>query len=203
MVRNLLPALARSANRLGPTKNRLARRQRCRPLLLELEDRLTPSLLIPTNDYSAVVYDPSRDRLYITLRTTGSNIPDSPPGGEILRFDVARQQMLAPWTIGYSLMGAAITPDDSSLYVGEEQTSGNQGMVYQVNLNTGAVTDVPFTLAANEGGVFDLAMTPTGKAFVTTESNPFQAFGPVPLRELDTSTNTYLHHPHGRSQQLG
>ncbi len=165
-------------------------RQRCRgfvgrrsrrlavPRLEALEDRLTPSTLIPVTNYRDLVFDPGRDLLYITASD-----------GTVQRWDVAGQQLLSAWTVGSSLNGADITPDGSSLYVAENKVSG-EGLFYQVNLNTGSVTDVPYTLNNNnEAGSWDIAIDNAGNALVTTWG--YGGLDSSTLRELDTATNIY------------
>ncbi len=178
MLRNWLPALAHFANRFATQKQRLARSCRRVPFLLELEDRVNPSTLIPVTNYSDLVFDPGRDILYITTSA-----------GQVQRWDVATQQQLSPWNVGTSLLGADITPDDSSLYVAEKTSSDSVGLFYQVNLNSGAVTDLPYNLASTDGGSYDIAIAANGKALVTTYLATGNA--DTPLQQLDTATNTY------------
>src|SRR5207302_655389 len=61
------------------------------------------------------------------------------------------------------------------------------GVVHKVNLTTGAVTDVPYTLDSLEGGSWAVAIGPNGKGLVDTK---FNGSGWVPLRQLTLSTDT-------------
>jgi sugar lactone lactonase YvrE len=151
------------------------RRPSPRPLGLEqLECRLTPSTLIPVSNRHDLVFDPTRDLLYITTAS-----------GQVQRYDVANQRLLTPWNVGTSLNGADITPDGSALYVAENQTSGSQGVIHKVNLDDGSVTNLTYALSGGEGGSFDIAVADNGKAFFSTR---FQGSGWVPFRQIDLST---------------
>jgi sugar lactone lactonase YvrE len=129
-------------------------------------------VLIPVRNRRDLVFDPTRDLLYITT--------DS---GLVQRYDVANQKLLSPWKVGTSLNGADITPDGSTLYVADFQTSQSQGVLHQVDLNSGSVTDVAYDLSAGEGGTWDVAVANNGKAFFSTLGS-----GSVPFRQLDLST---------------
>jgi hypothetical protein len=149
MLPNWLRSLGRFVNRDDPSKRRTASRRRCRPHLEVLEDRITPSTLIPVTDHSDLVFDAGRNVLYITTTS-----------GKIQRWDVASQQLLPAWNVGTLLLGADILPDGSSLYVAENSHTATQGFVHQVNLSNGSVTDVPYSLAGMEAGSYDIAIAP-------------------------------------------
>ncbi len=150
------------------------------PRLEALEDRITPSTLIPVSNHSDLVFDAGRDILYIT--TTA---------GQVQRWDVATQQLLSSWTVGGSLAGADITPDDNSLYVAEEDDAGPQGFFDQVDLQNGIVTDASYNNTSIETDSWDIAIGVNGNALVSTLGTFAYGPLPVPLRELDTTTNTY------------
>jgi sugar lactone lactonase YvrE len=152
--------------------------RKLRPSLIleQLEPRLTPSTLIPVVNRRDVVFDAARDLLYIT---TGS--------GQVQRYDVANRALLTPWNVGTSLNGADITPDGNTLLVTENQISGSQGTLHEVDLNTGQVTNLTYPLGFLEGGSWEVAVADNGKAFF---SSTFQGSGPVALRELNLATGT-------------
>src|SRR5713226_6547442 len=127
---------------------------RSRLVLEQLEDRVTPSVLIPVSNRRDLVFDPTRNLLDITTAS-----------GQVQRYDVANQTLLSPWSVGTSLNGADITPDGSTLYVAENQTSGSQGVLHEVNLSIGSVTNVTYNLAFLEGGTWDVAVANNGEAF--------------------------------------
>jgi hypothetical protein len=168
-MRWLTCALSRSPSR-QPRRRPAPRR----PTLEQLEDRLTPSTLIPVSNRRDLVFDPTRDLLYITTSS-----------GQVQRYDVAGQTLLAPYNVGTSLNGADITPDGSTLLVAENQTSGSQGVLHEVDLDSGGVTDVTYNLAFAEGGTWDVAAADNGKAFFSTR---FLGSGWVPFRQLDLTT---------------
>jgi uncharacterized delta-60 repeat protein len=146
-----------------------------RSLVIErLEDRLVPSTLIWI-DRRDMVFDPVRDLLYTTTSK-----------GTVLRYDVAHQVQLSPLNVGTSLNGADITPDGSSLYVTESQTSSGNGILHKVDLASGTVTDLTYSLVGAETGSFDIALGPNGKGLFDGQ---YSGSGPVPLRQVDLNTN--------------
>jgi ribosomal protein L24E len=149
---------------------------RTRLVLEQLEDRVTPSVLIPVSNRRDLVFDPTRNLLDITTAS-----------GQVQRYDVANQTLLGPWAVGTSLNGADITPDGSTLYAAENQTSGSQGILHRVNLSDGSVTNVTYNLASGEGGAWDVGIANNGKAFFSTRYN---GSGWVPFRQLDLNTGT-------------
>jgi ribosomal protein L24E/6-phosphogluconolactonase (cycloisomerase 2 family) len=149
---------------------------RRRLVLEQLEVRVTPSTLIPVTNRHDLVYDATRNVLYITTTS-----------GQIQRWDVASQTLLSPWTIGTSLNGADITPDNSTLYVTENQTSGSQGVLHKVNLADGTVTNLTYNLGGGEAGGYDIAVANNGKALFTAR---FNGSGFMPLHELDIASGT-------------
>src|SRR6516165_7446276 len=81
-----------------------------------LEDRVTPSALIPVASHRDLVFDATRDLLYIT--TSARNIQ---------QYSIPTQTLLSPLTVGTSLNGADISADGSTLYVAENQAGTTQG----------------------------------------------------------------------------
>jgi DNA-binding beta-propeller fold protein YncE len=112
---------------------RAARRGRVRPRLERLEDRVTPSTLIPVPSRHDLVYDGVRGLLYLTTST-----------GALVRYDVQAHQLLSPFAVGTNLNGADITPDGQYLYITESQQGATQGFVHKVNLDDGTVTKNPW-----------------------------------------------------------
>jgi sugar lactone lactonase YvrE len=149
-------------------------RQRRSLILEQLESRLTPSTLIPVADRRDLVFDATRDLLYITTSS-----------GLLQRYDVAHETLLAPWSVGTSLNGADITRDGSALYVAENQLSGSQGVLHRVDLNDGRVTDITYTPVSGEGGTWDIAVANNGTALLSTY---YWGYGGVPFRQLDLNT---------------
>jgi sugar lactone lactonase YvrE len=138
----------------------------------QLEDRVTPSTLIPLTGVRDHVFDPTRGLLYITRST-----------GTVERYDVNAGTLLSPLSVGTSLNGLDITPDGNFLYVAEGQLSGGRGVVHKVDLNTGTVTDLTYT---GDNGTFDIAIANNGKAFFDAM---FAGSGWVGFRQIDLATD--------------
>ncbi len=151
--------------------------QPSRRMFLEaLEERLTPSLLIPVPNRRDHVYDATRQILYIG---TGA--------GTLQRYDVAGQQLLTPFTVGGPLNGLDLTQDARFAYVADTQCVGNECFIRKVNLDTGAVTSLAYTRDLYEGGPWDLAIANNGKALF---DGTYEGSGWVPLRQIDLNTDT-------------
>jgi DNA-binding beta-propeller fold protein YncE len=131
-----------------------------------------PSVLIPVANGRDRVFDPTRNLLYITTST-----------GTVQRYDIATQTLLAPLAVGTSLNGADITPDGSALYVAEDRASGTQGLIRKVNLASGTVTNIPYTLAFGEAATWDVAIGSNGRGMVSTRIGG-------PFWELNLATDT-------------
>jgi hypothetical protein len=178
MLPSWLRSLARFVNRPGQDSRPSASRRR-RPCLEPLEDRLTPSFLINVTDHRDLVYDASRNELYITTAS-----------GKVQRWDVVGQQLLTAWNVGTSLYGADMTSNNAFLYVAENSVNATQGNFHQVDLSSGGVFNYPYTLAANEAGAWDISIAANGTALVTTQGS-----GVLPLRQFNannpSTTNTY------------
>jgi hypothetical protein len=153
--------------------------RRSRLTVRRLEDRTTPSTLISVGGAQDLVFDATRNRLYVT--TTG---------GSVARYDVASNTVLSPVAAGTSLNGADITPDDHYLYAAENQVGPTQGYFYKIDLTDPSLgtTLVPYNLGFYEGGAYDIAIGPAGIALTTTR---FQGSGWVDSRLLDTTTDTF------------
>jgi DNA-binding beta-propeller fold protein YncE len=145
--------------------------------LEQLEDRVTPSTLIPIPTRRDLVYDGSRGLLYMTTST-----------GALQRYDVQAHQLLSPFQVGASPEGADITPDGKYLYVTEGQAGATQGFVRKVNLDDGSVKNLAYDLRGAERGSWDLAVAGNGLAFFTTDYSGSGAS--VPLHQIDLATDT-------------
>src|SRR5882724_7587067 len=122
-----------------------------------------------------IVFDNTRNILYA-----------SESNGTIARYNIATHSLLPAWTVGGSLNGLDIKPDDSAIYVADGTTVGNQGFFRKVNLSTGTVSSIAYTRAAFENGAFDVAITGNGRAFGTTSGSSTS----VPLHQIDTAIDT-------------
>jgi hypothetical protein len=167
-------SLASLLRKLRPAARPPRRARGFRLLLEQLEDRLTPSTLIPVTNHRDLVFDAGRAQLDITTS-----------GGQVQRW-AAGGPLLSPINVGNSLYGADITPDGTSLYATEGQTNNGQGTVHKVNLNTGAVTNLTYALSSLESGSYSIAVGGNGKALF---DGSFAGSGWVPLRQIDLSTD--------------
>jgi hypothetical protein len=172
-------SLARVASlfrKVRPTARRPRPARGLRPLLEQLEDRLTPSVLIPVTNHRDLVFDASRGQLDITTSD-----------GKVQRWDLATQSLLSAYTVGTSLYGADITPDGASLYATENQVTNGLATVHKVNLTTGAVANLNYAPAFAETGSYSIALGGNGKALFDGQ---FNGSGWVPLRQIDLTTDT-------------
>jgi DNA-binding beta-propeller fold protein YncE len=151
------------------------RRRRTSLHVEPLEDRTQPSSLINVPDHTDLVFDSSRNLLYIARSD-----------GKIERYDVVSQTLLNPWTVGTSLVAADITPDNNFLYATTNQISGGQGFICKVDLTNGQVTNLPYGLGSQEAGGWDIAIGANGQAFFDTR---FLGSGGVGLRQIDLATD--------------
>src|SRR5262249_29377367 len=128
-----------------------------------------PVSLRPVVNHRDFVYDPSRGLLYITTAD-----------GLIERYDPAAQTLLYPWKVGAGIYGADISPDGNFLYTSEAVRGATQGMIHQVNLNDGTVTNLTYNLSGGEGGTWAVAIANNGKALFTGR---FEGSGFLPIHE--------------------
>jgi sugar lactone lactonase YvrE len=135
-----------------------------------------PTPLIPVPNRRDLVYDPSRDLLYITTST-----------GTVERYDIATQTLLAPFAIGNSLRGADITPDGNFLYVADYQQNAVQGFVRKVDLRDGRETDLTFDLTfGTTTGALGVAIADNGKGLIATSDYGAPGQG---VQEIDLQTD--------------
>lgn len=133
--------------------------------------------LIPVTNHQDLVFDPTRDMLYITT-----------DDGKLERFDLNTQSLLSRIHIGDVLNGADITPDGNQLVIAEDVISEEQGFVHLVNLNDNSVSTVAYSLDFGEIGAWDISASSNESAFVTTD---YGGSGSTPLRELDLTTGIF------------
>ena len=131
--------------------------------------------LIPVTNHRDLVLDESGQTLYIT--TTA---------GTVERYHLATESLRTPFSVGSTLNGADITPDGTALYIADGQSAGTQGFVRKLNLTTGAVADLAYTLAFGESGAWDVNLASNGRGFVTTQ---YSGSGWTPLRQIDLTTD--------------
>jgi hypothetical protein len=137
-----------------------------------------PTTVVPVVNHRGLVYDATRGLLYITTAD-----------GNIQRYDVANQALLAPFHVGPTLNTADITSDGQFLYAADPFSGTTEGLVHKVNLDTGAVTNLTYSLRSFETGSYDIALGPDGKGYFTTSIVPGAGEG-EPLQQIDLATDT-------------
>ena len=93
------------------------------------------SVLIPSTTRRDVVFDFAGQNLYISNST-----------GIVQTFDLSTLTFGTSYSLGGSLNGLDIARDNSFLLVAQNATSGSQGMFHKVDLATGMVTNINYTL---------------------------------------------------------
>lgn len=134
----------------------------------------TDSTLISVPGRVDMVHDPNRNLLYITS------------GDSVLRYDLTAQQFLTPFVPGGTLKGIDLSPDGSTLAVADATYANGQNWIFLIDLATGNIHQVFFTLASGEGGTWSVAYGNTGNLLITSR---FNGSGQVPLRKYNPSTN--------------
>ena len=149
-----------------------------RAVVESLENRtLLSSVLIPQTARTGMAYDAKNNTLYIP---TG--------GATVARYDVTNSKLLTPLTVGGTVLSAAISPNDSIMYVTDTTAGATAGVVHKVNLATNVVTDLFYKFSFLEGGSWDIAMGADGKALFTTR---FNGSGWTPLRLLNSANDQF------------
>lgn len=149
--------------------------RRSRPRLEHLEDRLTPDATVTVPGTAQdLVFDGARNHLYVTTSQ-----------GALQRIDVnGTPALLSSWSVGNILYGADTTPDHSFLYVADGMPGATGNFIRKVNLDTGAVTNLPYS---GGSGAWDLVVLNNGKAFFDSR---FAGSGWVALNQIDLATDT-------------
>jgi hypothetical protein len=182
-----IATLSSSAPTLRSERNRPSRRVSLRPFAIvclaaifathSTSTVFSAGLLIHANGRRDHVFDSTRGLLYVTTSS-----------GTLLRYSPATNSFLSPFTLSSTaLNGVDITPDAAAAYAVDNVGTGG-GLVHRVDLNTGLVTNIPYgNQQMGENGGWDIAIGSNGIGMVTTQ---YAGSGWVPLRQLDTSTNT-------------
>jgi hypothetical protein len=137
--------------------------------------RLSAQTLIPVTMRRDMIFDHAGNYLYI-----------STSDGLIKTYNLSTGQVETAKDLGGSLNGLDISPDDSFLLVAQNDTGVAQGVFEKVDLSSGAITNINYTLAFGETGAWDVAIASNGLAFGTTQ---FGGSGWTPLRQIDLTTN--------------
>src|SRR5437660_657745 len=117
------------------------------------------STLVPLTTRRDMVFDHAGNYLYI-----------STSDGFVQRFNLATKQIDNSYNLGGSLNALDIAPDDSVLLVAQEQMESSQGKFQKVNLSTGAIADIAYSVDpySGEAGGYSVAISGNGIALVTT-----------------------------------
>ena len=125
------------------------------------------------------VFDVERNLLYLT------------GVGSVLRYDLQSQAFLTPFTIGTTAVrGADITADGKYLYVAGGGTSATA--FHKIDLDSGAITAIPYTPAATTSSPWDVGIASNGNAFLTTK---YSGGSSDPLMRLDLSDDSISNEP--------
>ena len=148
---------------------------------------LVPYLALPQR--SDQLFDPTRNQTIIT----GSD-------GYLYRFDQDTQTLLPRWKVGTYLFGADMTADGNFLYVADRYRGFAQGFFRKVDLNTGAVTNLPYAAGGTSGigGAYDVARTPTGVMYATARGDTAGVLTPIPSFQIDLKTDAVGLGPFGK-----
>ncbi|MHC4620405.1 MAG: SdrD B-like domain-containing protein [Planctomycetota bacterium] len=133
--------------------------------------------IISVSNSRDLAFDGKRQLLYIGTA-----------GGTLERYDLYGGKLLSPYSVGTALNGMDITSDCNWIYAVERQYS-NPALLHKVSLDTGTVTDLPYSLGGHAGEYgFDIKMASNNLAFLTT--NFGGSGGWFPLRQVDLATDT-------------
>ena len=138
------------------------------------------STVIPLTTRRDMVFDASGKYLYITTSD-----------GWVRPYNLETKTLEPGYNLGGSLNGIDIAPGDSFLLIAQQNPTGSEGTIHRLDLTTGVVTDIHFTLDSSysEQGAWDVAITANGRALVTTiggsSGNPT-----LPLRQIDLANNS-------------
>jgi hypothetical protein len=147
---------------------------RVRPELQILESRVTPSTLIYAgNQARGLVFDGTHNLLTFTTTV-----------GSVGRYDPVANTLIAPFNVpgSPSLAGIDITPDGSTLVMGDITPGAPTGFIVRMDATTGVST----LLNCSEYTSYDVVVISNTRALFTSR---FNGSGWVNLRELDLTTN--------------
>jgi len=131
--------------------------------------------LIPVTNGQDMVFAHSGKYLYI-----------STSNGLVQVYNTSTHILQSPNNPGGSLHGLDIAPDDTFLLVAQDNVGATQGTFHKIDLKTGAITNLNYSLEFGEAGGWDVAIGSNGLALATTK-----AAGWTPLRQIDLATNTF------------
>jgi uncharacterized delta-60 repeat protein len=133
--------------------------------------------LIKTPTRRDHVYDATRNVLYVS-----TNI------GTIDRFDGTTGALLGSWKVSSgTLNGLDITADGLFLYVADGTATATQGFIRKIEIDTGTVSTLSYTLGAQEGAAYDLKIGAQGVILFSTASTTTTLSANI--RQIDAATD--------------
>lgn len=121
------------------------------------------------------VYNPADHILYITN------------GTQIVRYDVEKNARLTPIAMGVQLSGIDLSPDGTTLAVGDIDSSKDPHL-FLIDVKSGTAKQVSFQADFLEYGTWSVAFADNDTVLVTTR---FLGSGDVPFRRYHRSTDSY------------
>src|SRR5215831_13210503 len=112
---------------------------------------------IPATNRVDMVYDDARSLLYISS------------GGEVLRYDLTSDTFLAPFQVGFSLLGMDLSPDGNTLAVADAVSGGGNNWVHLIDLPTGVISEAYFALGFLEIGTLSVAYGNDSALMISSE----------------------------------
>ncbi len=140
-------------------------------------------ILIPAPNRMDMVYDSTRDIVYITER--GAVLQYKISSNTFLPPFVLSNYLITPYTAGASLHGIDLSPDGNTLAVAESLHSEAEVWIHLVDLQTGTNKKVIFPRTPYEDGTFSVAYSNDGTILITSR---FEGSGWVPMRRYNPAT---------------
>lgn len=137
------------------------------------------STLLPIPGAHDLIFDASRNAMYIVM---GS--------GQIQRYSLTSDSLLAPWNISTSLNAGDISVNNSTLYVQEGVRNALNGVIHKIDLNMGTDLPVQYVLNSGETAGWDFTIAGNGKGFATHTIDG--SGGTLKIRQIDTNNNDAL-----------
>ena len=126
--------------------------------------------------------------------------------GAVIQYDYPGRSIVKVYSLGGSLNGIDIAPDDSFLLVGQGCPGLLQSVCYKINLHTGEVTDVLCPRFYGENGVSGVAVAANGRTFFSAGRGPWQvnlADNTASSRDQPTAGNMIAHSADGAVLYFG
>lgn len=129
---------------------------------------------VPSSAPADIVYDSSRDILYITAGTS------------LLRYHVDGGRFAAPMVLGGSLKGIDLAPDASFVAIADDSNNGSSDWIHILDTTTNATKKLTLPLAYSESGTWSVVI---GYDNSILSTSTFSGSGWVPFRRIDLVTS--------------